>query len=78
MNLQLKQIDRGENKYKEEEIMRIFNIIKNTKKLVVEELEVGSIIVDTFHNQFMLVNKLLINIYVIIYYRTTISYKLGR
>ena len=77
MNLQLKQLDRGENKCREE-IMRIFNIVKNTKRLVIEILEVGSIIVDTFHNQFMLVNKLLINIYVIIYYRTTISYKLGR
>ena len=28
MNLQLKQLDRGENKCREEEIMRIFNIIK--------------------------------------------------
>ena len=58
MNLQLKQLDRGENKCREEEIMRIFNIIKNTKRLVIEELEVGSIIVDTCHNQFMLVKKI--------------------
>ena len=78
MNLQLKQIDRGENKYREEEIMRIFNIIKNTKKLVVEELEVGSIIVDTCHNQFMLVKKLLINIYVIIYYQNNHIIQIGK
>ena len=58
MNLQTKQLDRGENKCREEEIMRIFNIIKNTKRLVIEELEVGSIIVDTCHNQIMLVKNI--------------------
>jgi hypothetical protein len=58
MNLQLKQLDRGENKCREEEIMRIFNIIKNTKLLVVGELEVGSIIVDTCNMDVMLVTNI--------------------